>query len=43
MKMTIEDYIQKQRDITYLKVSREIQEVKRKYFLFLYNLSIKFL
>jgi hypothetical protein len=27
MKMTIEDYIQKQRDITYLKVSREIQEV----------------
>ena len=26
--MTIEDYIQKQRDITYLKVSREIQEVK---------------
>lgn len=26
MKMTIEDYIQKQRDITYLKVNREIQE-----------------
>jgi hypothetical protein len=41
--MTIEDYIQKQRDITYLKVSREIQEVKRKYLLFLYNLSVKFL
>lgn len=27
MKMTIEDYIQKQRDITYLKLSKEIQEV----------------
>jgi hypothetical protein len=26
MKMTIEDYIQKQKDITYLKLSREIQE-----------------
>jgi hypothetical protein len=26
MKMTIEDYITKQRDITYLKLSREIQE-----------------
>ena len=28
MKMSIEDYIQKQRDITYLKLTREIQEVK---------------
>lgn len=28
MKMTIEDYIQKQRDITYLKLTREVQEVK---------------
>lgn len=27
MKMTIEDYIQKQRDITYLKLTREVQEV----------------
>ena len=27
MKMTIEDYIQKQRDITYLKLTREAQEV----------------
>ena len=27
MKMTIEDYIQKQRDITYLKLTREIQDV----------------
>ena len=27
MKMTIEDYITKQRDITYLKLTREIQEV----------------
>jgi cilia- and flagella-associated protein 43 len=26
MKMTIEDYIQKQRDITYLKLTREVQE-----------------
>ncbi len=25
--MTIEDYIQKQRDITYLKLSREVQDV----------------
>jgi len=25
--MTIEDYIQKQRDITYLKLTREAQEV----------------
>jgi hypothetical protein len=25
--MTIEDFIQKQRDITYLKLTREIQEV----------------
>ena len=32
MKMTIEDYIQKQRDITYLKLTREAQEVKRKHF-----------
>ena len=30
MKMTIEDYIQKQRDITYLKLSKEVQEVRRK-------------
>ena len=28
MKMTIEDYIQKQRDITYLKLTREAQEVE---------------
>ena len=28
MKMTIEDYIQKQRDITYLKLTREVQEVR---------------
>lgn len=28
MKMTIEDYIQKQRDITYLKLTREVQEVE---------------
>ena len=28
--MSIEDYIQKQRDITYLKLTREIQEVKQK-------------
>lgn len=28
MKMTIEDYIQKQRDITYLKLTREVQEVQ---------------
>jgi hypothetical protein len=27
MKMTIEDYITKQRDITYLKLTREVQEV----------------
>lgn len=27
MKMTIEDYIQKQQDITYLKLTREVQEV----------------
>ena len=27
MKMTIEDFIQKQRDITYLKLTREVQEV----------------
>ena len=27
MKMTIEDYIQRQRDITYLKLTREVQEV----------------
>jgi hypothetical protein len=26
MQMTIEDYIQKQRDITYLKLTREVQE-----------------
>jgi hypothetical protein len=25
--MTIEDYITKQRDITYLKLTREVQEV----------------
>lgn len=30
MKMTIEDFIQKQRDITYLKLSREIQTVSVK-------------
>ena len=28
--MTIEDYIQKQRDITYLKLSREVQDVNFK-------------
>jgi hypothetical protein len=27
MKMTIEDFMQKQRDITYLKLTREIQTV----------------
>ena len=27
MSMTIEDYIQKQRDITYLRLSREVQDV----------------
>lgn len=28
--MTIEDYIQKQRDITYLKLSHEVQDVNFK-------------
>jgi hypothetical protein len=30
--MTIEDYIQKQRDITYLKLTREAQEVELSFF-----------
>lgn len=39
MKMTIEDYIQKQRDITYLKLTREVQEVnkyKKKFYYYFY-------
>ena len=27
MRMEIEDYLQKQKDITYLKLTREVQEV----------------
>ena len=30
MSMTIEDYITKQRDITYLRLSREVQDVNTK-------------
>jgi hypothetical protein len=29
MRMEIEDYLQKQKDITYLKLTREVQEVRR--------------
>ena len=39
MKMTIEDYIQKQRDITYLKLTREVQEVINNFLLY-YLLNI---
>ena len=36
MSMTIEDYIQKQRDITYLRLSREVQDVTIIHYLYIY-------